>query len=172
MWWKLFDGYFRTAGAAPFEMPLLLSPIPVPPFSAVILFFPALFSFPFLRCPSLPYSLTVGSYRWCFWGLWMGSGQVGRGGGSKGGPDNNVTIRPGPPRPAGPWRRVKVNNGPPLRGSVGVDGEEENGVYRGRWGGVSLPGSFCKLLLGWGWSTCLWECVHTGWLLRGKEVTR
>lgn len=33
---------------------------------------------------------------------------------------------------------MKVNNGPPLRGSVGVDGEEENGVYRGRWGGVSV----------------------------------
>lgn len=53
----------------------------------------------------------------------MGSGRVGRGGGCKGGPDNNVTIRPAPIRPARPWRRVKVNNGPSLRGSVGGDRE-------------------------------------------------
>lgn len=58
----------------------------------------------------------------------MGSGQVGRGGmgGAKGGPDNNVTIRQ-PPGPAGPWRRVKVNNGPSLRGSVGGERGEGKG---------------------------------------------
>lgn len=62
----------------------------------------------------------------------MGSGRVGRGGGCKGGPDNNVTIRPPPPPgPAGPWRRVKVNNGPSLRGSVGVEREEGKGVCVG-----------------------------------------
>ena len=70
----------------------------------------------------------------------MGSGRVGRGGegGRKGGPDNNVTIRR-PPGPAGPWRRVKVNNGPSLRGSAGVEREEGRKGCAGE--GVSLPGS-------------------------------
>lgn len=74
----------------------------------------------------------------------MGSGQVGGGGWgggrSGGGPDNNVTIGPGPPSPlgpAGPWRRVKVNNGPSPRGSVGV--ERKGGWVQGV-GGVLVGG--------------------------------
>lgn len=92
----------------------------------------------------------------------MGSGQVGgggwRGGRGDGGPDNNVTIGPSPlPRPlgpAGPWRRVKVNNGPSPRGSVvGVGGGVQEGEFGERRWGFSLPESCCNLLLGerlWG----------------------
>lgn len=47
---------------------------------------------------------------------------------------------------------MKVNNGPLLRGSVGVDGEEENGVYRGRWEGVSV---FQDLSV-----SCFWDEVE------------
>lgn len=68
----------------------------------------------------------------------MGSGRVGRGGGRKGGPDNNVTIRPAPQTS----RAVEESESKQWSGAEGVSGRGkrrgERGVQRG---GVSLPGS-------------------------------
>lgn len=78
----------------------------------------------------------------------MGSGRVDSGGGRKGRPDNNVTIRlpPNPPTgPAEPWRRVKVNNSHSLKGSVG--GEK-----------------------GLGWGVVGSQIVNLDWCSKGAET--
>lgn len=101
-------------------------------------------------------------------------GREGRG--YKRRPDNNVTIWPPPLGPAGPWRRVKVNNGPSLRGSVGGEREEGKGVCRGGFGGPGRgqsPRVLMQAAVGRGLKCVyLWVCVLAGWLEghRGHKV--
>lgn len=64
----------------------------------------------------------------------MGSGQVGRGGGSKGGPDNNVTIWPAPRTS----RAVEESESKQWSVTEGVRGSEEG---RGEWGLRGMGGS-------------------------------
>lgn len=67
----------------------------------------------------------------------MGSGRVGRGGGCKGGPDNNVTIRPAPRTS----RAVEESESKQWSVAEGVsgsgEGRGERGVQGGRGGSVS-----------------------------------
>lgn len=65
----------------------------------------------------------------------MGSGRVGRGGGCKGGPDNNVTIRPAPRTS----RAVEESESKQWSVAEGVSGSGEGRGERGvrRGGSVS-----------------------------------
>lgn len=87
----------------------------------------------------------------------MGSGQVGRGGGCKGGPDNNVTIRPAPRTS----RAVEESESKQWSVAEGVSGSGEGrgewGV-QGEWGGGSVSQGLD--------ASCCWEgaeiCVCVG----------
>ncbi len=89
----------------------------------------------------------------------MGSGRVGRGGGCKGGPDNNVTIRP-PPRTS---RAVEESESKQWSVAEGVSGSGEGRGERGvrAGGGFSLPGSRRRPLLGGGRNVCVCGCMCT-----------
>lgn len=125
---------------------------------------PRLVFFPLLA-PSLPlsHSLTVGWYRWCFWGLWMGSGRVGRGGGCKGGPDNNVTIRPAPRTS----RAVEESESKQWSVAEGVSGSGEGRGERGVRRGGQSPRVLAQAAV-WRGPNCECVCEHTGWLPRGQ----
>lgn len=102
----------------------------------------------------------------------MGSGRVGRGGGCKGGPDNNVTIRPPPPPRTS--RAVEESESKQWSVAEGVSGSGKGRGERGVCGGGSVSQG---LDAGRCWEgaemyVCGWVYVHTGWLQRGKGVTR
>lgn len=101
----------------------------------------------------------------------MGSGQVGRGGGRNGGPDNNVTIRPAP-RTNRAVKESESKQWSVTDGVSGSRGEEGIGVCRDGWGASGSQGlaaSYCWVVAEI--CVCMGVCMHTGWRQRDEKVT-
>lgn len=89
----------------------------------------------------------------------MGSGWVGRGGGCKGGPDNNVTIRPAPRTS----RAVEESESKQWSVAEGVSGSGEGRGEWGVWGGGQSPRVLTQAAVGGGGRSvcaCVGVCAH------------
>lgn len=84
----------------------------------------------------------------------MGSGRVGRGGGCKGGPDNNVTIRPAPQTS----RAVEESESKQWSVAEGVSGSGDGRGERGVQGGGQSPRVLTQATVGRG-PKCVFVCV-------------